>query len=430
MSDSAIVVQNLSKQYVLGGERERYWTIRDTFADAVRRVTNFAAGRSSPPRERQRFWALKDINLSIAPGEIVGIIGHNGAGKSTLLKILSRVTYPTSGRIELWGRVGSLLEVGTGFHPELTGRENVLLNGAILGMRREEILRKFDEIVAFSEVERFLDTPVKHYSSGMYVRLAFAVAAHMEPEILLVDEVLAVGDAAFRAKCLGKMEEVASQHRTVLFVSHNMSAIAKLTTRCILLDRGEIVMDGAPDDVVHAYLRRPSEQYRNSGEKLYSEDSNKDAQVLRMAVRNPAGVISGSVRPDEGITLEADFVVRRPRRDMYLVFMLDLPDGTWVCHSSTAGKPGFPEQWPEGLHTVQAVIPGGILNVGRFVIRTGLGQPTGYAVDAHKGEGLALEINEGYEVEGTVKRRELLAIQPTYTFVSRDLADARLPTGR
>ena len=221
-----------------------------------------APGKECPPsgsgcRWRtgaRSIWALKDVSFDINRGEVVGIIGRNGAGKSTLLKILSEITEPTEGRVEIHGRVGSLLEVGTGFHPELTGRENVYLNGAILGMKRAEIERKFDEIVAFAEVEKFIDTPVKHYSSGMYLRLAFAVAAHLEPEILIVDEVLAVGDAAFQKKCLGKMAGVAKEGRTVLFVSHNMPAITRLCERAILLDEGRLLQDGVSHQVVKAYL--------------------------------------------------------------------------------------------------------------------------------------------------------------------------------
>ena len=249
MGDIALRVEDLSKQYRIGGSREAYKTLRDTFTDAVvsafRRAGRLVRGRGVGAAERgETFWALKDVSFEIKRGEVVGIIGCNGAGKSTLLKILGRITEPTGGYADIYGRVGSLLEVGTGFHPELTGRENIYLNGAILGMKRVEIGRKFDEIVAFAEIERFIDTPVKHYSSGMYMRLAFAVAAHLEPEILLVDEVLAVGDARFQKKCLNKMQDVGQQGRTVLFVSHNMQAITRLCQRAILLEGGTMVQDG------------------------------------------------------------------------------------------------------------------------------------------------------------------------------------------
>ncbi|HEU4326334.1 MAG TPA: ABC transporter ATP-binding protein [Roseiflexaceae bacterium] len=250
--DYAIRVTQLSKQYQIGGPRAPYRTLRDTLAEAVRAPLLRLRGR--PAASSSSFWALRDVSFDVPQGEVVGIIGRNGAGKSTLLKVLARITAPTAGRAELRGRVGTLLEVGTGFHPELTGRENVYLNGAILGMRREEIVRKFDEIVAFAEVEQFIDTPVKHYSSGMYLRLAFAVAAHLEPEILIVDEVLAVGDAAFQKKCLGKMGDVAREGRTVLFVSHNMQAVRQLCRHAILLRQGQIAFSGAPGQAILEYF--------------------------------------------------------------------------------------------------------------------------------------------------------------------------------
>lgn len=257
MKDVAIQVNGLSKQYRLGGKQEVYRTLRESFMDAliapVRCLSSLSSGKQSA-RDVETFWALKDVSFQVESGEVVGIVGRNGAGKSTLLKILSRIVEPTEGEAEIHGRVGSLLEVGTGFHPELTGRENIFLNGAILGMRRSEIWRRFDEIVAFAEIEKFLDTPVKHYSSGMYVRLAFAVAAHLEPEILLVDEVLAVGDAAFQKKCLGRMQDVAKGGRAVLFVSHNMAAITSLCTRGLLIDNGRLVLSGSPHSVVEEYL--------------------------------------------------------------------------------------------------------------------------------------------------------------------------------
>ncbi len=254
MSDAAIRVENISKKYILQhqvGGRSRYVALRDVLAHKAKSL--FQKNRLDATREE--FWALKDVSFDIKQGEAVGIIGRNGAGKSTLLKILSRITKPTKGRIEIEGRVASLLEVGTGFHPELTGRENIFLNGAILGMHRAEIKKKFDEIVAFAEVEKFLDTPVKHFSSGMYVRLAFAVAAHLEPEILIVDEVLAVGDMEFQKKCLGKMEQVTGKGgRTVLFVSHNMDLISKLCSRAILLNAGKVEITGAVEEVTRAYI--------------------------------------------------------------------------------------------------------------------------------------------------------------------------------
>jgi len=281
MSDIAIRVENLSKQYRIGGPQARYKTIRESLTEAVqapfRRLSSVVRGQSSAV-SNETIWALKDVSFEVKRGEVVGIIGRNGAGKSTLLKILSRITEPTEGRAEIHGRVGSLLEVGTGFHPELTGRENITLNGAILGMKRAEIERKFDEIVDFAEIEKFIDTPVKHYSSGMYVRLAFAVAAHLEPEILLVDEVLAVGDAAFQKKCLGKMGDVAREGRTVLFVSHNMAAIEGLCPRVLVLKTGELAYDGANQEGLAYYFES---LYTNSDTPLRDRKDRKGSGEIR-----------------------------------------------------------------------------------------------------------------------------------------------------
>ena len=276
MSDLAIKIQGLSKEYNIGSKKSD--SLRDTLSGLL----------VPSKRSANSFWALKDVSFNINAGEAVGIIGRNGAGKSTLLKILSKITHPTSGRIELDGRVASLLEVGTGFHPELTGRENIFLNGTILGMSRAEINKKFDAIVDFSGVEKFLDTPVKHYSSGMYVRLAFSVAAYLEPEILVVDEVLAVGDAEFQRKCLGKMSEVADKGRTVLFVSHNMGAIKTLCNSAVLLDSGQVVTQGRPDDVISAYLQKTKSQL------AYSIDTQSkahlDASITGVSLRTVEGV--------------------------------------------------------------------------------------------------------------------------------------------
>ena len=272
MSTPIITAENLSKRYHLGqigattlrDSAQRLWhrlrgQTRDYGEGKITSLSSsgFKSHPSSRPASVDEFWALKDVSFEVQPGEVLGIIGRNGAGKSTLLKILSRITEPTSGRVVIRGRVASLLEVGTGFHPELSGRENIFLNGAILGMKKAEIAQKFDEIVAFAEVEKFIDTPVKHYSSGMYVRLAFAVAAHLEPEILVVDEVLAVGDAGFQAKCLGKMKDVARKGRTVLFVSHNMAAIQALCSKVVVLERGTVTFVGSVLDALDAYLKRP-----------------------------------------------------------------------------------------------------------------------------------------------------------------------------
>jgi lipopolysaccharide transport system ATP-binding protein len=306
---SIIAVENLSKKYIIGHQKkERYTALRDIMANGAKRFAHklthpFAAKENDPTHEE--FWALKDVSFDIQQGDRVGIIGRNGAGKSTLLKILSRITEPTSGRISIKGRVASLLEVGTGFHPELTGRENIFLNGAILGMSKVEIKRKFDEIVAFSEVEKFLDTPVKRYSSGMYVRLAFAVAAHLEPEILIVDEVLAVGDAAFQKKCLGRMEEVGKEGRTVLFVSHNFAAISTLCNKGILITAGEA---GQVEDIEKTLLSYNQLALRNSSLSLTSNCKRFKVKPPYFENDNHMIIDAFSFGDNVTIVLEADFL--------------------------------------------------------------------------------------------------------------------------
>ncbi|HUF37878.1 MAG TPA: polysaccharide ABC transporter ATP-binding protein, partial [Anaerolineales bacterium] len=323
MPYTAIRVDHLSKRYTIGAAPEKYRTLRDTIAHTVNAPLRLLR---SPVSRPPSIWALDDVSFTVERGQVLGVIGRNGAGKSTLLKILSRVTEPTRGEVEIKGRVGSLLEVGTGFHPELTGRENIALNGAILGMKRAEIDRKFDEIVAFSGVEQFIDTPVKRYSSGMYLRLAFAVAAHLEPEILVVDEVLAVGDAEFQRKCLGKMDDVAQEGRTVLFVSHNMSAILQLTRESILLEGGKLSLRGPSTEVVDHYL---SAGFSQSGERAWAPaEIPADAAPfcpVALRVRNPAGTIVDTIRSVEPATLEIEYELERPitglRVGLYLMSM-------------------------------------------------------------------------------------------------------------
>lgn len=303
-----ITVENLSKQYRIGARAEGYTTLRESLVRAVRTpLKRLRSWRRN--MDDELVWALKDINFQVAPGEVVGIIGRNGAGKSTFLKILARVTKPTTGAVDLYGRVGSLLEVGTGFHPELTGRENIFLNGAILGMKRAEIQRKFDEIVAFSEVERFLDTPVKRYSSGMNLRLAFAVAAHLEPEILIVDEVLAVGDVAFQEKCLGRMNKVAKEGRTVLFVSHNLSTVQHLCTRAILLQQGKITASGQPADVIGHYLSDATSDSKVDIRDWPDRVTTGEARLVQLEIKDKNGQPTTSIFVGESLafTLEAEF---------------------------------------------------------------------------------------------------------------------------
>lgn len=324
----AVRVSHLSKQYHLGGRRAGYRTLRETI---------MAAAGALRRRERQStsatVWALNDVSFDVEPGEVVGVIGRNGAGKSTLLKILSHITEPTSGRIELRGRVGSLLEVGTGFHPELTGRENVFINGAILGMKRHEIARRFDEIVAFAEVEAFLDTPVKHYSSGMYMRLAFAVAAHLEPEILLIDEVLAVGDAMYQRRCVARMGELASKGRTVLFVSHNMDLIPHLCKEAVLLHHGCLVARGPAAEVIETYLA--GQRIDPEGEDLASRPHAGDgrARFTRLEHVGPDGEPRQAHVCGDDLIFRIEVDARVPVRDVDLAVIIKTLTGTRLITS-------------------------------------------------------------------------------------------------
>jgi lipopolysaccharide transport system ATP-binding protein len=317
MSRLAIRVKDLGKQYTLGRSRASYRTLRETLMEAVARPFERVkiGRRARPPAET--IWALRDVSFEVGDGEAVGVIGRNGAGKSTLLKILSRITMPTQGRAEIHGRVGSLLEVGTGFHPELTGRENTYLNGAILGMRNREIDKRFDDIVQFAELEKFVDTPVKHYSSGMYMRLAFAVAAHLETEILLIDEVLAVGDLAFQKRCLGKMEEVAAAGRTVLFVSHNMTAVSALCGRAIWIEAGGIGADGPADEVTGRYM-----QALASGDFQYV-NAEHGLSIQGVTLKNGAGERTNSFNCGDDMTVEIAYTAEQPIHGPYVRLLVD-----------------------------------------------------------------------------------------------------------
>jgi lipopolysaccharide transport system ATP-binding protein len=309
MSNTVIKVENLSKKYIIAHQAGKgQGTLRDALTDGAKSIARLVGKKPAEDPAHEDFWALNDVSFEIKKGDRVGIIGRNGAGKSTLLKILSRITEPTQGRITIEGRVASLLEVGTGFHAELTGRENIYLNGAILGMSRIEIKRKFDEIVAFSEVEKFLDTPVKRYSSGMYVRLAFAVAAHLEPEILIVDEVLAVGDADFQNKCLGKMQEISQEdERTVIFVSHNMAAINSLCSSCVLLKKGELIAQGKPGDIIPLYAHSGN---NDNSDLIHREDRKGNKTIMATKIRfcNASGLAIENIHCGEDVTVHIDYI--------------------------------------------------------------------------------------------------------------------------
>jgi lipopolysaccharide transport system ATP-binding protein len=356
-----IKVENLSKKYILGGPSASYSTLRETLVDLARKPLRSFRGNGTPS-----FWALKDLNFEVAPGEVVGIIGRNGAGKSTLLKVLSRITQPTSGRIELFGRVASLLEVGTGFHPELSGRENIYLNGSILGMSQSEIESKFDEIVAFAEVEKFLDTPVKRYSSGMYVRLAFAVAAHLEPEILVVDEVLAVGDYNFQQKCLNKMQDVSSRGRTILFVSHNMGAISRLCQRCLLLDGGQLVQAGNVSEVVEAYIVGGA---GSNPEYIQPAAPDKDINLRRVALIDSDAVVQQEIGYDDTSRFVIEYEVNKPVKGVSVGLAFFTVDGTCAFVSSDLDtQPQLAVERTPGLYQATIEIPPRWLNIGRYSV--------------------------------------------------------------
>jgi lipopolysaccharide transport system ATP-binding protein len=360
----AIKIENVSKRYRIGGLHPGYMTFRQLLGDAV--TAPFRKLKSG--NGYQTLWALSDINLEIGQGELVGIIGHNGAGKSTLLKILSRVTKPTTGQVELFGRVGSLLEVGTGFHPDLTGRENIFLSGAILGMRRAEIERKFEEIVAFSELEKFIETSVKWYSSGMYVRLAFSVAAHLEPEILMMDEVLAVGDAAFQQKCLDKMHEIRQQGRTILFVSHDMPAITRLCKRVVLLENGRITFDGESREVVKRYLSSSLKtgalrEWPNQGEA----PGDNVVRLRRVCVRAEDGNTMAVVDIQKPFGIELTYDVLDEGHALVPVIEFYNGEGTelFSTHDTSANWRRQPR--PRGTYTSIVRIPGNLLAEGSLV---------------------------------------------------------------
>lgn len=380
MTDVAISADGLWKQYQLGQLRP-HDTLRDYVASLRRRrPTNGSA--------RETFWALRDVSLELSRGEVLGIVGPNGAGKSTLLKILSRITEPTRGRAEINGRVGSLLEVGTGFHGELTGRENIFLNGSILGMKRAEIARKFDDIVDFAEIPAFIDTPVKRYSSGMYMRLAFSVAAHLEPEILLVDEVLAVGDVAFQRKCLGKMGEVSREGRTVLFVSHNLPAIRQLCTQGLLLRKGEVVLRGAAGEVIERYV---AEYEANPMELFFEPRDDTPAFFRRIAVRNSRGEKTSRLEHSQPFEIEFEYEVRRPIKKNRLYWICDRADGTHVIASGTDDSPiPFAAHHEPGRYLARMRFPGGLLNSGHHTFRMEIRPESGFSYDYKFGGGFEI----------------------------------------
>ncbi|MDA8172443.1 MAG: polysaccharide ABC transporter ATP-binding protein [Nitrospiraceae bacterium] len=384
MSGIAIRLDNICKKYRIGRAEQNYRTLRDAIKDALaapfRKTFRLLAGRGAEKaKAHDEIWALKDICFEVRPGEVMGVIGRNGAGKSTLLKILSRITEPTRGYAEIQGRVGSLLEVGTGFHAELTGRENIYLNGAILGMARIEIKRKFDEIVAFSEVEKFIDTPVKHYSSGMYLRLAFAVAAHLEPEILIVDEVLAVGDARFQKKCLNKMEDVGHKGRTVLFVSHNMPAVTRLCKRAILLEEGILKTEGPSYNVVGSYL---NSGHCNAAVREWSDPSkapgNDIVRLRAIRVRTAEGRIAETVNISETFAIDMEYDVLQPGCFLMPWHHFFNGEGIRLFEAHDTDAAWLRRERPAGHYVSTVWIYGNLLAEGIIYVSSGLTrlQPT------------------------------------------------------
>lgn len=383
MGDTVIKVENIWKEYRLGTVSHRsmakdlqsWWArVRGKEDPNVRIGSSNSSRAPAVSRGEDRFWALRDVSFEVKRGEILGIIGRNGAGKSTLLKILSNVTTPTQGQVTYKGRIASLLEVGTGFHPELTGRENIFLNGAILGMGKKEIRRKFEEIVGFAEIDKFIDTPVKRYSSGMYVRLAFGVAAHLEPEILIIDEVLAVGDAAFQKKCLGKMGDVTKEGRTVLFVSHNMQALQSLCLSAILLDQGEIVFVGDPDQVVAKYLRGLGGETATS---WADSDGLGDADIALVGLKvssHGAEVSAGSLRSSDDIVVTLEVRINKVRPGLCIGFDLIGRDNVTLMRSydTDSNTAGFRALSP-GISRRCCIIPRGLLNAGHYALAPRIG---------------------------------------------------------
>jgi lipopolysaccharide transport system ATP-binding protein len=377
MPEPIIHVENLGKQYIIRHQtKDPYATLRDFIADKIKTIgrsvftipANHQTGSS-----REAFWALKDVSFDVKPGEAIGIVGRNGAGKTTLLKILSRITEPSIGRIRIKGRVGSLLEVGTGFHPELTGRENIFLNGAILGMSKRDIRKKFDEIVFFAEVEKFLDTPVKKYSSGMYVRLAFAVAAHLEPEILLVDEVLAVGDSAFQKKCLGKMGDAAIEGRTVLFVSHNMNAIRRFCRKAIWLDNGRIVKRGTPDEVVGDYEQsqiRHFDEFSYVAERSPKDVKNLSFYISRVEMQNTKGEKTNIFSYNDSFVLIVDVNGEPVESNYGLEFRIYKHSGEFAAVGTSGPLHGI--YFNEKTKKVRIEVGPIILTNGKYTISLGI----------------------------------------------------------
>ncbi len=417
MSDTVIRVENLAKKYILGHQKEgssSYKSLRESMSDGAKSLGKKLlkpSGKQKVNSADNEFWALKDVSFEIKQGDRVGIIGRNGAGKSTLLKVLSRITEPTSGSIRIKGRVASLLEVGTGFHPELTGRENVFLNGAILGMGKVEIQRKFDEIVAFAEVEKFLDTPVKRYSSGMYVRLAFAVAAHMEPEILIVDEVLAVGDSNFQKKCLGKMENVASEGRTVMFVSHSMETVTRLCNTAVLLNNGSVQSSGTTNKVINAYLKS---DFGTTAQRRWNNISrapgNDVVRLVEVKVHGEDGDVTDSYDITKPIGITMTYEVLMNEKSFTHSINLFNENGVNILNSHDIVSELRKQPRAKGYYSSTMWIPGNFLSEGTVIVGVAILEQAPFVVHFHELDAVAFTVTD--PMNGNSARGEYVLAWP------------------
>ena len=423
-NEIAISVQNVGKKYLIGERRMATKTIRDsvasTAAGLVKMLRRSSADRAQASGQ-QEFWALRDVSFKVCAGEIVGLIGRNGAGKSTLLKTLGRITEPTTGRIDIYGRIGSLLEVGTGFNLELSGRDNTYLSGAILGMKKAEIDRHFDEIIAFAEIDRFIDTPVKHYSSGMYLRLAFAVAAHLQPEILLIDEVLAVGDAAFQKKCLGKMDDVAKQGRTVMFVSHNMSAVQELCQRGILIESGDIAFDGPVTECISQYFKK------TNATDLAPAEIHTGSNPVQISGVKVDDSLMPVIAPGQGFDVTAD-IRSRDIRNPSMILIVESMNGQQIVHSRITTR-DIGVDMLDGKSKVKISLPGLWLAPGLYSIYLKLLASSIHASGRYDSERIMLEVKGGIDGTG----RTILAPDVEWTLetsqISETLRNGRHPSG-
>ena len=418
MSDITIRAENLSKRYTIATARYRYDSLREQLTEGLKSLFRH---NGRPRQDENAFWALKDVSCEVRQGEIVGIIGQNGAGKSTLLKILSRITAPTSGRAEIYGRVGSLLEVGTGFHPELTGRENIYLSGAVIGMQKDEIRRHFDSIVDFAETEKFLEVPVKRYSSGMYVRLAFAVAAHLEPEILLVDEVLSVGDTAFQKKCLAKIGDAAKGGRTVLFISHNMTAVNSLCERVIWVDGGKIVEDGPTAQIVTTYLSR-SEKGKELSEEVWDDmreaPGNDLVRLHRVRVRRQDNRLSDPLTMQTPFQVEVEFWNLVADAHLHIALYLYTEEGV------IAFATGKPDNRPMPAGKLRSVchVPGDLLNSGSHRIVVFVVKDISTIIYSYESR-VSINIHDMRERQGSWFGRAPGVVQPMLKWTTEYLGD-------